>query len=100
MACWPGMIAPDQDPNDIFHVTDLFTTATRIAGIKDKIPNDRVTDGIDQVALLLMGEGHGRRNYITHYSGAELGAVRYGNFKVHIKPAHGGLPGIVDVSYI
>ena len=94
MAWWPGMIAPDQDPGDIIHVTDLFTTATRIAGIKDKIPNDRVTDGIDQVALLLLGEGHGRRNYIIHYSGSELGAVRYENFKIHIKPSHGGLPGM------
>jgi arylsulfatase len=94
MAWWPGMISPDQDPNDVIHVTDLFTTAARIAGIKDKIPNDRVTDGIDQTALLLLGEGHGRRNYITHYSGAVLAAIRYEDFKVHIKPAQGGLPGM------
>ncbi len=56
------MIAPDQDPDDMIHVTDLFATAARIAGIKNKIPNDRVTDGIDQTALLLLGEGHRSRN--------------------------------------
>lgn len=94
MAWWPGMIAPDQDPDDILHVTDLFTTAARIAGIKDKIPNDRVTDGIDQTALFLLGDGHGRRNYITHYSGPVLAAIRYEDFKIHIKAAHGGLPGM------
>ena len=94
MAYWPGMIEPDQDPNDMIHVTDLFTTAARIAGIKDQIPGDRVTDGIDQSALFLLGEGNGRRNYMTHYSGPELGAIRYEDFKVHIKPAHGGLPGM------
>jgi arylsulfatase len=94
MAWWPGMIEPDQDPNDMIHVTDLFTTAARIAGTKDQIPNDRVTDGIDQSALFLLGEGNGRRNYMTHYSGPELGAIRYEDFKVHIKPAHGGLPGM------
>ena len=57
---WQGMIEPDQDPQDMLHVTDLFTTAARIAGAMNKIPNDRVTDGIDQTALLLFDEGHGR----------------------------------------
>jgi len=93
-AYWPGMIEPDQDPQDILHVTDLFTTAVRIAGATDQIPDDRVTDGIDQTALFLLGEGHGRRNYMMHYSGAKLGAIRFNDFKVHIKPAHGGLPGM------
>jgi arylsulfatase len=94
MAWWPGMIEPDQDPEDMVHVTDLFTTAARLAGVKDKIPSDRVTDGIDQTALFLLGEGNGRRNYMTHYSGDQLGAIRYEDFKVHIKPAKGGLPGM------
>jgi len=94
MAWWPGMITPDQDPTDILHVTDLFTTATRIAGVKNKIPNDRVTDGIDQTSLLLLGEGHGRRNYMMHYSGPKLAAIRYEDFKIHIKPPKGGLPDL------
>ncbi|UCE64268.1 MAG: sulfatase-like hydrolase/transferase, partial [Nitrospirota bacterium] len=38
-AYWPGMIEPDQDPTDIIHLTDFFTTAARIAGATDKIPN-------------------------------------------------------------
>ncbi|MHC5065454.1 MAG: sulfatase-like hydrolase/transferase [Planctomycetota bacterium] len=94
MARWPGMIEPDQDPMDMLHLTDLFTTAARIAGVKDKIPGDRVTDGIDQTPLFLLGEGHGRRKYMMHYSGPVLGAIRYRDFKVHIKPAKGGLPGM------
>ncbi len=94
MAYWPGMIEPDQDPQDMIHVTDLFTTATRIAGVKDKIPSDRITDGVDQTALFLLGEGNGHRNYMMHYSGPQLAAIRYQDFKVHIKPAHGGLPGM------
>jgi arylsulfatase len=94
MAYWPGMIEPDQDPVDMIHVTDLFTTAARIAGAMDKIPSDRVTDGVDQTALFLLGEGHGRRNYMMHYSGGQLAAIRHNDFKVHIKPGHGGLPGM------
>jgi arylsulfatase len=94
MAWWPGMIAPNQDPVDILHITDLFTTAARLGGALDNIPTDRITDGIDQTALLLLGEGHGRRNMIFHYSGGELGAIRYEDFKVHLKAGHGGLPGM------
>ncbi len=94
MAWWPGMIQPNQDPVDILHLTDLFTTAARLAGALELIPNDRVTDGIDQTALLLLGEGHGRREMMFHYSGGVLGAVRYEDFKVHITAGHGGLPGM------
>ena len=95
MAWWPGMIEPNQDPVDIIHLTDLFTTAARLGGAMKYVPDDRVTDGIDQTALLLNGEGHSRRNYMFHYSGGEIGAVRYQDFKIHIKPGgHGGLPAM------
>jgi len=94
MAWWPGMIAAGQDPVDVIHVTDLYTTAASIAGAVSEIPSDRVTDGIDQTALLLLGEGHGRRKFMFHYSGGHLGAVRWGDIKMHILSggAHGGLP--------
>ena len=94
MAWWPGMIRPEQDPMDAWHITDLFTTAARLGGALDKIPNDRITDGVDQTALFLLGEGHSRRNFISHYSGSVLGAIRFDDFKVHLKAAHGGLPGM------
>ena len=94
MAWWPGVIEPGQDPGDFLHVTDLFTTATRLAGATDGIPSDRITDGVDQTPLLLLGEGHSRRNFMAHYSGGVLGAIRYEHFKIHIKAAHGGLPGM------
>ena len=92
MAWWPGMIEPDQEPIDLLHVSDIFTTLARIGGVKDKIPNDRVTDGIDQAAFMLMGEDHSRRDYMFHYSGTEIGAIRYGKLKMHIKGMAGGLP--------
>ncbi len=76
IAWWPGMIEPGQDPLDMIHVTDLFTTAARIGGALDHVPTDRVTDGIDQTALLLNGEGHGRRHYMFHYNGPDLEGIR------------------------
>ncbi len=93
MAWWPGMIEPGQDPVDMIHLVDLFTTAARLAGALDKVPSDRVTDGIDQTPLLVLGEGHSRRKYMMHYSSDVIAAVRYEDFKIHIKPGgHGGLP--------
>jgi arylsulfatase len=92
MAWWPGMIGADQRPIDLLHVSDMFTTLARIGGVKDKIPDDRVTDGIDQSAFLLMGEDYSRRDYIFHYSGTEIGAVRFGKLKMHYKGLSGGLP--------
>ena len=64
-----GMIQPGQDPGEFIHVTDLYTTAARIAGATDKIPSDRITDGIDQTDLLLLGESNSNRNYMFHYGG-------------------------------
>lgn len=93
LAYWPGMIEAGQDPIDMLHVTDLYTTAARIAGAKKRIKSDRVTDGIDQTALLLNGEDSGRRFSMIHYSGSQIGAVRLdARMKIHFKGVKGGLP--------
>eukprot|EP00435_Cladocopium_sp_Y103_P012935 s4383_g3.t1 len=93
MAWWPGMIEANQDPVDLLHITDLYTTAARLGGALDAIPEDRVVDGVDQLPLLLLGEGHGRRKKVFFYSGELLGALRHGDIKAHFQPgASGGLP--------
>ena len=91
---WPGMIKPAQDPLGLLHVTDMYTTMASIAGVKDKIPSDRVTDGIDQTAFLLFGEGYSHRGYMFYYSGPKIGAVRLGPYKALFDShsAGGGLP--------
>ncbi len=86
IAWWPGTIQTDQDPIDIVQVTDMFTTAASIAGAKNEIPNDRVTDGVDQTALLLLGEGKSRRDYIFHYERDNLAAVRKDQMKFRTTP--------------
>ena len=92
IAVWSGVIKSAQDPIDMIHVTDWFTTAARIAGAFENIPDDRITDGIDQAGLLLQGEGNSRRNYMFHYEeifygepkGMRLAAVRHENMKQHV----------------
>ncbi|WP_377190548.1 sulfatase-like hydrolase/transferase [Ruegeria meonggei] len=94
---WPNVIEPNSAAGDIFHVSDIFTTIARIAGATDHIPRDRVIDGIDQTALLLDGEGNGRRDYVYVYEGPVLRSVVKQEFKMHL-PAP-GQPGAAAPTY-
>lgn len=73
-AWWPGTIAAGQVIGDMVSVHDLFTTFASLGGALDKIPTDRVIDGIDQTALLLKGDGFSRRDYLHVYTGNILAA--------------------------
>jgi arylsulfatase len=75
------MIGEYEIVNDIVHVSDLYTSLARFGGATDEIPTDRVIDGVDQTALMLEGETHGRRDYVFIYSGNKLEAV----VKEHLK---------------
>ncbi|MFA9421899.1 MAG: sulfatase-like hydrolase/transferase, partial [Gammaproteobacteria bacterium] len=92
VAWWPGVIEPNQISAEMLHVTDMYTTAARIGGAVDKLPKDRVIDGLEQSSYLMAGT-NSRRKYMFHYSGKNLGAVRVGQFKRHMAASHGGLPG-------
>ncbi|MGS4887485.1 sulfatase-like hydrolase/transferase [Roseibium sp. MB-4] len=83
-AVWPGMIEAGSMPGDMIHITDLFTTFASLGGALENIPTDRVIDGIDQTALLLNGDTHGRRDYTFTYAGPTLGAVVKGDYKRHM----------------
>ena len=67
----------------MIHETDLFTTFARLGGALQHVPGDRVTDGIDQTALLMNGDTHGRRDYAFIYAGPRLGATVKGRYKRH-----------------
>ena len=81
---WPGMIGEYEIVSDIVHVTDLFTSLARISGAMDEIPTDRVIDGVDQTALMLEGETHGRRDHVFIYSGSKLAAVVKEQYKLNV----------------
>jgi arylsulfatase len=83
-ARWPGMIEEYSIVGDIVHVTDLFTSIARLAGATDEIPRDRIIDGVDQTALMLEGETHGRRDYVFVYSGNKLEAVVKEQYKIMV----------------
>jgi len=84
---WPDMIEAGSLVNDIVHVSDLYTSLARFGGATDEIPTDRVIDGVDQTALMLMGETHGRRDYVFIYSGSQLKAVVKEHLKLNVPGA-------------
>jgi len=81
---WPGMIEADSVVGDIVHVTDLFTTIARLGGATDEIATDRIIDGIDQTALMLEGETHGRREYVFLYNINTLEAAIKEQYKLKL----------------
>jgi arylsulfatase A-like enzyme len=81
---WPGMIEEDAIVSDIVQVSDLYTTLARVAGADKYIPRDRLVDGVDQSALWLLGETHGRRDTVFIYSGNKLAAVVKENLKLNV----------------
>jgi arylsulfatase len=96
-AKWPGVIEPNSAAGDMVHVTDLFTTFARLAQATEYIPRDRVIDGIDQTALLLKGEHHGRRDYVYIYENEILRSIVKQEFKMHMPMP--GVPGATAPSY-
>ena len=92
---WPDMIEADSIVADIVHVADLFTSIARLGGATDKIPTDRVIDGVDQTALMLEGETRGRRDYVFIYSGNSLKAIVKEQYKLNV-PGAGQNPIIAD----
>jgi arylsulfatase A-like enzyme len=96
-ARWPGVIEPGSAAGDIIHVTDLYTTFARVGQATEYIPRDRVIDGIDQTALLLNGEHHGRRDYVYIYENEILRSIVKDEFKMHMPVP--GVPGAAAPAY-
>jgi len=80
---WPQAIKANSMAGDMIHVSDLYTTFAKFAGATQYIPRDRIVDGVDQSALLINGDSHGRRDYVHIYNGPKLAATVKENFKVH-----------------
>lgn len=85
----PDVIEAGSRAKDITHVSDLFTTFSRLAGAEAGIPRDRIIDGVDLSALWLLGETHGRRDYVFIYEGFVLKSLVKQQYKMHLPPPGG-----------
>ena len=93
---WKGVIDPGSFAEDIIHVSDLFTTLARLGNAMEGVPRDRVIDGVDQSGVLLLGETHGRRDYVHIYEGPNLKSVVKNKYKMHL-PGPGDNPILAPI---
>jgi arylsulfatase A-like enzyme len=85
IAYWPDMIAPGRRSDGLFDLMDLFNTALALAGIADRVPDDRYIDGIDQSSFLLADKGESRREIVWMWNMNDFAAMRVQEFKGHYR---------------
>ena len=80
---WPGKIKAESKHNEIMHITDLYPTLARIAGVN--VPTDRTIDGLDQMEFLTGDAEHSAREGFPVYNGDTFQAYKWRNWKLHFK---------------
>ncbi len=81
MIRWPGKIAVGES-NEMFSTMDFMPTFARIAGAK--MPDDRPIDGVDQTDFLLGGQESSNREHLITFTGDQLQAVRWRQFRYYL----------------
>ncbi len=90
IARWPGRVPVGRTSDAIVSTLDVLPTFAALAGVSNKVPTDRVIDGVNQQRLLLGDSDKGARDGFHYYNGAELQAVRKGEWKLR-------LPGLKNI---
>ena len=80
--CWPGRIKPGRICDEIVSSIDFYPTLAKVA--EANISDDRIIDGIDISGLLFNEEPSPRKTFF-YYLRNDLEAVRYENWKLHVK---------------
>ena len=83
LAWWPGKIPPDSVCREIGASMDILPTIASIAGID--LDDVEPIDGVDLSPLLFGQETEPPRQIFAYYNGQNLAAVRYGDWKLHLK---------------
>lgn len=78
---WTGHVAAGGKTNEIVHITDLFPTFARIAGVQ--VPTDRPIDGVDQLDFFEGRRSSSGREGFCYYIKSELRAAKWRNWKMH-----------------
>ena len=78
---WPGKVKPDTTSNAMFSIMDFFPTFAGIIGAK--LPADRPIDGIDQIDVLLGQSATGKREGLLSFTGGQLMAARWKQWRVY-----------------
>lgn len=76
---WPGKLKQGV-VMDMGTTMDLLPTFSKLSGTK--LPEDRIYDGYD-LSPLLLGTGKSERKIVIYYHGAQVYAIRMGDYKAH-----------------
>lgn len=74
---WPSVIAPGLEIDEPTSNMDIFPTLVQLAGAE--LPGDRVIDGRDLMPLLRGDTHRSEHEFLFHYCGTYLNAVRWHN---------------------
>ncbi|KAH0624672.1 hypothetical protein JD844_032357 [Phrynosoma platyrhinos] len=72
---WPGIIPANAVIDEPTSLMDIYPTVSQLAGAS--VPQDRVIDGKNQIALLQGSVQHSEHEFMFHYCGMYLHAVRW-----------------------
>ncbi|XP_069492834.1 arylsulfatase D-like isoform X2 [Ambystoma mexicanum] len=72
---WPGVLPPDTVIDEPTSLMDIFPTTVHLAG--GTLPEDRIIDGKDLMPLLQGKVPHSEHEFLFHYCGIYLHAVRW-----------------------
>ena len=79
---WPGHMPAARVSNEIVHITDLYPTIAKIAGVK--LPDDRPIDGVDQSDFFFGKSEKSAREGFVYYIKDELRAAKWRDWKMHV----------------
>lgn len=79
---WPGRIPAGRVSNEIVHQVDFFPTLAAAVGA-DFVPKDRAIDGVNQLPFFEGKQAKSNRDHVVFYTGAQLRAVKWHDWKFH-----------------
>jgi arylsulfatase len=79
---WPGKIPAGSVSNEIVHVVDLLPTLGKVAGYE--APNDRIIDGVDQLAFFTGKQKKSNREGFIVYNNDDIYGYKWRNWKMHL----------------
>ena len=79
---WPNKVPEGKVSNEIVHVVDLLPTLANVAGFK--VPDDRIIDGVDQLAFFLDKQEKSNREGFIVYNNDDVYGYKWRNWKMHL----------------
>lgn len=87
---WPERVPAGRTNDAIVSTLDVLPTFAALAGVPEKVPDDRKIDGVDQQLLWSGEDESGARDDFLYFNDYELQAVRKGPWKLR-------LPGLKNI---